>query len=304
MQTTLTTPAQGNTTKSNYIDFITYGTGLVTRARFVNGRKLKTPALYCTIAVPLDERGAANGRWTNFDVRVLGNENIRLIEDMMPAVLAGKRPRVHFSIGDAYADPYWKKSGDEQLPRAQFKGRLLRVSLAKDEPQRELLSYGLAYINAVNHARSRTDLCVIHGDTSGQETLEHSYIGCSLPMTPEAQMASAINTVIAGTSSNAKVLVSVVLRDLHCSAFVFRDESRHAGQLGTNVNAVLHSVRWVKVEGQKVYELPKAEPQAPVPAAPVIAEPAPQAEDEQFISSFVQAYPDDDDDEFAELFED
>ena len=259
MNTTHSTQSQAEAANQSsgkkYIDFVTYGTGLVVRARFVKGGRLKTPALYCTISVPLDERGATNGRWTNFDVRVLGQDNIKLIESMIPAVTDGKRPRVHFSIGDAYADPYWKQSGDERRPRAQFKGRLLRVSDAKNDPQRTLLSHGLAYVNGLDHARSRLDVGVIHGSV---EQLERNYIATSLPKALDPEMEKALDAVIAGNVGRAKVLASVVLRDLQCSAFVFRDDSKHAGQLGSNVNALLDSVRWIRVEGERVYARPAA----------------------------------------------
>lgn len=301
MQTPATSPAQGNTQSEGkkFIDFITYGTGLVTRARFVNGRKLKTPALYCTIAVPLDERGTANGRWTTFDVRVLGKENLKLIESLIPAVTDGKRPRVHFSIGDAYADPYWKQTADEKRPRAQFKGRLLRVSLAKDEPQRELLSHGLAYINELDHGRTRLDIGMIHGSV---DALEKTYVTCNLPKELDPEMEKALDTVIAAQGSNAKVFASVVIRDLSCSAFVFRDESKQAGQLGVNVNSVLQSLRWIRVEGEKVYVRPKAQPQETA-AAEVQTEPVPATdtqadadEEAQWSGNYLQAYPGQDDD--------
>lgn len=301
MQTPTTSPVQANgqSDGKKFIDFITYGTGLVTRARFVNGRKLKTPALYCTIAVPLDERGAANGRWTNFDVRVLGPDNIKFIQSLIPAVTDGKRPRVHFSIGDAYADPYWKQTGDEKRPRAQFKGRLLRVSPAKDEPQRELLSHGLAYINELDRNRAHLSIGVVHGSV---DALEKTYITCNLPKEIDPEMAKALDTVIAAQSSNAKVFASVVIRDLSCAAFVFRDESKQAGQLGVNVNSVLQSLRWIRVEGEKVYVRPKAQPQETATAESQ-AQPAPandtqdDADEEALWSgSYLQAYPGQDDD--------
>jgi len=259
MNTSVSTQSQAQASAQSggkkFIDFVTYGTGLVVRARFVKGGRLKTPALYCTISVPLDERGATNGRWTNFDVRVLGQKNIILIESMIPAVTDGKRPRVHFSIGDAYADPYWKQSGDDKRARAQFKGRLLSVTDAKNEPQRPLLSHGLAYVNGIDHARNRLDVGVIHGSV---DALEHIYIAATLPEILDLEMEKALDAVIAGNLGKAKVFASVVVRDLQCSAFVFRDNSKHAGQLGTNVNAQLDSVRWIRVEGEKVYARPPA----------------------------------------------
>lgn len=297
MNASVSTQTQANAAASGqkFIDFVTYGTGLVVRARYVTGRKLKTPALYCTIAVPLDERGAANGRWTNFDVRVLGKENIKLIESMMPAVTDGKRPRVHFSIGDAYADPYWKQSGDEKRARAQFKGRLLRVADAKNDPQRPLLSHGLAYVNGLDHARSRLEVGVIHGSV---DALERTYVSTTLPKAPDHEMAKALDAVIAGNVGQAKVLASVVLRDLQCSAFVFRDGSKHAGQLGTNVNAVLDCVRWIRVEGQKVYARPAAVTQAtddtqvqPEPAAAATELADEDDDSHQWASGMLTSYP-------------
>jgi len=251
-----TTQAQANGSK--FIDFITYGTGIVNRIRYVTGRRLKTPALYCTIAVPLDDRSVRNGRWVNFDVRVLGRDNIALIESMMPAVTEGKRPRVHFSIGDAYADAFWKQSGDDRTPRAQFKGRLLRVSEAKQDPQRELLSYGMAYINGLDHARTKLDTCVLHGSL---DAIEKNYTTVVLPKERDVELDKALDAVIAGGVSQAKVLAGVVLRDMQCSAFIFRDGSQNAGEIGTNVNAVLSAVRWVKVEGEMVYRAPKQQAQ-------------------------------------------
>lgn len=244
------TATQAQPSAVKFFDFITHGTGLVTRARYVSGRgRTKTPALYCTIAVPLDERGTANGRWTNFDVRVLGQDNINLIKDMMPAVTDGKRPRVHFSIGDAYADPYFKMSGDVRQARAQFKGRLLRVSEAKTDPQRPLLSFGLAYVNGLDHARSSMELGVIHGSV---DELQKTYVMATVPDTPE--VAPVLDAVIAAQPSQAKVLASVVLRDLQCSAFVYNDASQTPGELGSNVHAHLESVRWLRVEGELVYK--------------------------------------------------
>lgn len=289
-----TTNTQAQAANAKFIDFVTYGTGLVNRARYVKGGRLKTPALYCTIAVPLDSRDVRNGRWVNFDVRVLGRENIALIESMMPAVADGKRPRVHFAIGDAYADAYWKESGDSRSPRTQFKGRLLRVTEAKQDPQRPLLSHGLAYVNGLDHARTRLDTCVLHGNV---DSLEKNYTVAHLPTDRTPEMEKALDAVIAGTLSKAKVLAGVVLRDMQCSAFVFREGSQNAGQLGTNVNAVLDSIRWVKVEGEKVYVAPKPQDQeSSLEQAADSTAPSPDAASahddgsEGFASDFVHAY--------------
>lgn len=278
MTNTANTQAQA---ASKFIDFVTYGTGIVNRARYVKGGRLKTPALYCTIAVPLDSRGTQNGRWVNFDVRVLGKENIALIESMMPAITDGKRPRVHFSIGDAYADAYWKQQqhDENRSPRAQFKGRLLRVSEAKQEAQRELLSYGMAYVNGMDHTRARMDTCVLHGNVN---SLEKNYTTVNLPQERSAEIDKALDAVIAAGVSKAKVLAGIVLRDMQCSAFVFREGSQNAGHLGTNVNAVLHGIRWVKVEGETVYQLPKQQAQesAQEPVAQGAEAASPQADDD------------------------
>jgi hypothetical protein len=86
---------------------------------------------------------------------------------------------------------------------------------------------------------------------------------------------------------------------MQCSAFIFREGSQNAGQLGTNVNAVLDSIRWVKVEGEKVYQAPKQQTQEPAqePAAnsaddseATPSEPEPDDGSEGFASSFDHAY--------------
>jgi hypothetical protein len=225
----------------------------------------------------------------NFDVRVLGKENIALIESMIPVITDGKRPRVHFSIGDAYADAYWKQQQQDQnpSPRAQFKGRLLRVSEAKQEPQRELLSYGMAYVNGMDHTRARMDTCVLHGNVNA---LEKNYTTVNIPQERSVEIDKALDAVIAAGVSKAKVLAGIVLRDMQCSAFVFREGSQNAGQLGTNVNAVLHGIRWVKVEGETVYQLPKQQAQEPVAQGAEAA--SPQADDDAdgYASRFDHAF--------------
>lgn len=284
-------PAQGD---KKYFDFLTYGTGLVSRARFVKSRhSKKAPALYCSIAVPLDERGVQNGRWVNFDVRVLGKDNIKLIQSMMPAITDGKRPRVHFCIGDTYADPYSKEAGDKRVTRCQFKGRLIRVNEAKNDPQTVLQSFGLAYVNGFDRTNSKLSLGVIHGQA---DELQTTYVDASVDPT-DPEMTPVIDAVIAAQASQAKMLAGVVLRDMQCYGFVFNDKSKTPGELGSYVNAQLSAVRWLKVEGQLVYKRERPAEQSAADAAPEANSEAPDASS-QVNSVPAVANTDDDDGDF------
>lgn len=292
--------AAANKAGSQYYDFLTMGTGLVSRIRDVGGKRGRSSSVYCTISVPLDPKGAANTRWTNFDVRVCGVENIDLINSLRSEVSNNKRPAIHFTIGDAYGDAY---EHNDQV-RAHFKGRLIRAELAQNDDRKPLKSYGLAYVNAnrMNDSasvQSTFNLSVVHGAV---DSINYTYVNAMVA--DSATSHQARDLICEHAIKDARVLVGFEMSYLSVFGFRFGEQSTKAGQLGTDIVAQLDNVRWIRVNGQVVYKQPAATAtQADKDENPQSTEPAADQNMDATASSSVEDADDGVDAGFAGLYE-
>jgi hypothetical protein len=117
--------------ESGYFNLHTSGIGYLNRVREVtpNGRGRKSePFLACSIA---GLHGDANDpSYTYFDVRVVGEEAIALVESLADA--ANDRDRKVLVVFNIWADPFIYEKGDRKgQPGASIKGRLLKIRWAK-----------------------------------------------------------------------------------------------------------------------------------------------------------------------------
>ncbi|WP_321943691.1 DUF3577 domain-containing protein [Paraburkholderia tropica] len=119
---------------SGFFNLHTSGLGYLSRVREVTpqsrGRKAD-PFLACSIAAL---HGNANEPgYTYFDVRVVGEEAIALIEDLADAANdPDRKVLIVFNVGDIYADPFLYEKGQRKgQPGASIKGRLLKIRWAK-----------------------------------------------------------------------------------------------------------------------------------------------------------------------------
>lgn len=254
------TSAAANTAGSQFYDFLVMGTGLVSRIREVTGKRKSQgrPSIYCTISVPLDPKGSANTRWSNFDVRVCGIENIDFINSLRDQIANNKRPAIHFTVGDVYGDSY--EHSNEV--RAQFKGRLIRAELAQDE-RRPLKAHGLAYVNANRMDTSASvqsvfNLSVVHGPV---DAINYTFVNAKVADSAAAHQARDL--ICEHAVKDSRILVGFEMSQLAVQGFRFGEKSPKAGQLGTDITARLEGVRWIRLNGQVVYKRP-----ATVQAAP------------------------------------
>jgi len=119
----------------NFFNLHATGVGYLSRVRWVNvqgkGRKSE-PFLACSIAALRGDAEAVD--YTYFDLRVSGEEAIRLIDRASEDVEANRKVLVTFKIGDLYAHAYerdvkvdGRKTGDVEMA-ALIKGRLLFIN--------------------------------------------------------------------------------------------------------------------------------------------------------------------------------
>lgn len=116
-------------TNTNYFDLHTKGFGYLNRIREVQVRKGQ-PFMAVTIAAL---RGSSDDvEYTYFDCRVSGSEAEKLIRRSQPAVDAGKKVLVGFTIGDIYTETFTYAAGPKKGETGvTLKGRLLRISWIK-----------------------------------------------------------------------------------------------------------------------------------------------------------------------------
>ena len=139
--------------EKSYFDLHTSGIGYIQRVREVpvRGGRRAQPFLACTIAALVGS--AKDPSYRYFDVKVSGAEAKKLVERYIGVDDPKQRPLVKFRLGDLWADPFIRTSGDHKGdPAASLKGRLLkaelidRAELAQLE-QYELITRGIGYLN-------------------------------------------------------------------------------------------------------------------------------------------------------------
>jgi len=255
MTTATRTAAASDISGAKYYDLITTGTGLVSRIRDVTGkRKGATPSVYCTISVPLDPKGSANARWTAFDVKVCGVENIDLINSLRPEVAAQRRPVVHFSIGDIYGHAFEQTNqSNGKSVRAQLKGRLINVKLSqRDDVRQPLKTSGLGYVSRLHPTDPFAVLAAIHGDS---DEVNYTYFDTRFADSEDGQQALSIVREFK-CDEEVRVLVNFELNNVFATGFRFGEKSPKNGELGVNIFAEVNSIRWVRLNGQVVFEAP------------------------------------------------
>ena len=125
--------------KQEYFDLHVRGCGYLNRVRWVEpkgrGRKAE-PFLACSINAmhgPVDQPN-----YSYMDLRVSGDEAIKIVDELAEAVAANKKVFVAFRVGDIYAHAYERAIKDERgretgayEPGAVIKGRLLLITNAQ-----------------------------------------------------------------------------------------------------------------------------------------------------------------------------
>jgi len=133
---------QANTNQASanqYFDLHTTGIGYLSRVRTVDlkakGRNKAQSFLACSIAAFFGESNNVN--YTYYDVKVVGEKAIEVVNDLMEA--ANDKDRkviIVFTLGDTYVDTFTYTKGDN-IGKVGFqtKGRLLKIRMAKVDGQ-------------------------------------------------------------------------------------------------------------------------------------------------------------------------
>ena len=133
---------QANTNQASanqYFDLHTTGIGYLSRVRTVDlkakGRNKAQSFLACSIAAFFGESNNVN--YTYYDVKVVGEKAIEVVNDLMEA--ANDKDRkviIVFSLGDLYVDTFTYTKGENAGKVGfQLKGRLLKIKMAKVDGQ-------------------------------------------------------------------------------------------------------------------------------------------------------------------------
>jgi hypothetical protein len=112
-----------------YFDLHTQGLGYLKRVREVIPGEGK-PFLSVTLAAL---RGSVESvQYTYFDCRVSGRGAREIVRELQPAVEAGSKVLVGFTLSDLYAEPFTFRNGERAGETGvSLKARLLRIAWAK-----------------------------------------------------------------------------------------------------------------------------------------------------------------------------
>jgi len=135
--------AQTQATQPKQFDLHTRGYGYLNRVRWVDVQQgnRKAKFLSCGIRAMSGSSDALN--WTPFDVKVVGQDMIDLIDSLLPHVEAERKVSMSFTIGDIYPHLYQRlvmdkktrcKTGEMEWA-CLIKGRLIGVDLVKVDGQ-------------------------------------------------------------------------------------------------------------------------------------------------------------------------
>jgi len=130
---------QSDADGDQYFDLHTRGFGYLSRVRWVPPKRGRSGQLFLACSINALHGNTSAPNYTKFDVTVVGEEAIELIDQLAGDVEAERKVLVWFTIGDIWADLYMREKRDpktrkpvgEEEPAAVIKGRLLRVSRIK-----------------------------------------------------------------------------------------------------------------------------------------------------------------------------
>ena len=255
-----------NTTSNakSYFDLHTEGYGRLQRVREVpvRGGRRAQPFLACTVAAFVGSTKDPVTRY--FDVKVSGAEAKKLVERYIGVDDPKQRPLVKFRLGDLWADPFIRTSGDHKGdPAASLKGRLLkaelidRAELAQLE-QYELITRGIGYLNRPREVTPKDGdpflSCSIGALAGPVDEPDYRYIN-TIVTTENAQ-----HLVRRCVQAERKVLIAFRLNDMKVDAYL-RTKDEHAGEPAASLESKLIHIGLIKIDGQQVF--PTAAP-APV----------------------------------------
>ncbi|WP_369050198.1 DUF3577 domain-containing protein [Burkholderia gladioli] len=122
---------------------------------------------------------------------------------------------------------------------------------------------GIAYLNRVREISPRggkpylaASLSVLVGP---KDAVQYSYVEVIVSGSEAIKVVEDL--MQDSNDDNTKVLISFRVGDLFANAFKY-EHGKRAGELGSNIRSRLIKVFWAKVNGDLVYEAPKAEDDA------------------------------------------
>ncbi|MCM2552683.1 DUF3577 domain-containing protein [Burkholderia glumae] len=123
---------------------------------------------------------------------------------------------------------------------------------------------GIAYLNRVRNVEPRggkpylaASLSVLVGP---KDRTQYSYVDVIVSGTEAIKVVEDLMNE--SNEKSTKVLISFRVGDLFSNAFKYSSGERN-GEIGHNIRARLIKVFWAKVNGELVYEAPKADEDAP-----------------------------------------
>lgn len=257
--------SSNNHSETRYFNLHISGVGYFNRAREVpvqgRGRRA-APFLAVDIAVP-----GVDQQYTRFDCRVSGHDAQAVVQARMADIEAKRRVLVAFNIGDLYADLFDYKTG----PRAGQKGVSLKARLLRTDAvtlegvpvhgdpdalaDRPLTITGVAYLNRLRpfgEDRLGASLSALRGQAN---EVEYTHFDSEV-LGDEAR--AILRRVMPQVEAKRKVLIGFKAEGLAAETFEYKKGPK-AGQTGVSLKTGLVGIAWVKVDGQTVYQAPRAD---------------------------------------------
>ncbi|MDH2434806.1 STY4534 family ICE replication protein [Pokkaliibacter sp. MBI-7] len=125
---------------------------------------------------------------------------------------------------------------------------------------------GIGYLNRVRYVQPKKGdgfwACSIAGLRGNRNSPDYTYFDVHVTgETAKQLIARSVNAVKAGH----KMLVSFKLGDIYPETFTY-EKGDKAGQTGVGLKGHLLLIRWIKKDGEFVYQMPKADDASGAPA--------------------------------------
>ena len=205
--------------------------------------------------------------YCTFQAKVTGRDAAKLINDSRDAVKRSKRGLlVKVRLSDPWIDQFTYPQDHEKAgqPGASLKTRLLFIKRINDSEIPSDLSIDIncfGYLNSIRDVPSGTGesadtfvACSIAALQGPKEKPDYCYFQAKVT---EPAALHLINRCRSAVKKKQKVLVGVHLSDPWIDQFTYPPDHKKAGQPGASLKTCLSLIRWIRVDGNRVYLRPK-----------------------------------------------
>ena len=271
---------------SSYFDTHIDCFGYVKNIRDVPFGKGKNAGTFqaCTIEALQGPRG--NAATCSIQAKVTGRDAAQFINDSRDAVKERRGLLVKVRLSDPWIDqftypPTHDKAGQ---PGASLKTRLLfikRISASETPSDFSIDINCFGYLNNIYDVPSEAGentgtftVCTIAALQGLKEKPDHCYFQAKVS---EGAALHLINRCRPAVEARRKVLVGVRLSDPWIDQFTYPPDHEKAGQPGASLKTCLSLIKWIKVDGERVYlrrknALATPDREAPPPDQPKAAD--------------------------------